>query len=424
MSLSRLQSDSARTKIAPYSRGTHMTQRLYYDDSYTHSFSARVSERLMVDNRPALVLDQTYFYPTSGGQPNDLGTIENVGVIDVFTRAEDAAVVHLLEQPVEADVVDCQVDWNRRFDHMQHHTGQHILSQAFVQVAQANTVGFHLSQESVTIDLNRTGLEPSVVARVEDLANQIIFEDRPVTARLVKAEDAEGVRIRKLPEHLLTDGLRVIDIDGFDVTACGGTHVSRSGEIGLIKILRVDKRGDKSRVEFRCGARALHDYRAKNALVYHLMSALTCGMDELPQAVQRLQDSLKTLQSDLKSARQQLLEDEAARLIAAAPERGGIRLIKTAFEGREATEIRMLASRLTQTPGVVALLGAAGARLDLVFARSADLPQDMNALLRQALTLLDNGRGGGQPALAQGSGTGTLAQLQAALDEAEQNIIS
>lgn len=401
-----------------------MTQRLYYDDSYTQTFSARVSERLTVNDHPALVLDQTYFYPSSGGQPNDLGRIDGVAVVDVITRGEDAAVVHILAQPVNADEVQCELDWTRRFDHMQHHTGQHVLSQAFVQVAQANTVGFHLSPESVTIDLNRTGLDPEVIAQVEDLANQIIFEDRPVTARLVKAEDAEGVRMRKLPEHLLTDGLRVIDIDGFDVTACGGTHVARSGEIGIIKILRVDKRGDKSRVEFRCGGRALHDYRGKNALIYQLMSSLTCGMDELPQAVQRLQDSLKTLQSDLKSARQQLLDDEAARLLSAAPERGGIRLIKFVFQGRDVGEIRLLASRLTQKPGVVALLGTAGERLDLVFARSADLPHDMNALLKQSLTLIDGGRGGGQPALGQGSGAGSLLQLQAALDKAEQSIIS
>lgn len=397
-----------------------MTQRLYYDDSYIREFSARVVERLTVDDHPAVVLDQTCFYPSSGGQPNDRGTINGVPVSDVIARDGDAAVVHVLAAPIEADAVTGQVDWNRRFDHMQHHTGQHILSQAFVTLADAATVGFHLSADSVTIDLSRTGLDAAAISRVEDLANQIIFDDRPVTARLVKPEDADGVRIRKLPEHLLTDGLRIIDIQDFDVTACGGTHVSRTGEIGSLKIVRVDKRGDKSRVEFRCGWRALNDYRIKNTLVYQLTSALTCGMDELPQAVQRLQDSLKTMQSDLKSARQQLLDEEAARLLTAAPEFGRVRLISLAFADRDAAEIRLLASRLTQTAGVIALLGVASERAHLVFARSADLTQDMNALLQQALASIDGGRGGGQSALAQGSGTGTLAQLQAALDAAER----
>ena len=399
-----------------------MTDRLYYNDSYIHEFSANVLEHPTVSEQPAVVLDRTYFYPTGGGQPNDLGEIEGVSVADVFTREGDSAVVHVLSAPITVDSVTCRIDWSRRFDFMQHHTGQHILSQAFVQVADAHTVGFHLSPDSVTIDLNKTGLSDATIAEVEDLANSVIYENRTVTARIVDPAETAGVRMRNLPERLHTAGLRVIDIEDFDVTACGGTHVAHTGEIGIIKVLRLEKRGDKARVEFRCGKRALLDFRLKNSLIYQLTAALTCGMEELPQSVQRLQDNLKSLQSDLKSANQQLLDYEASQLLAQAAEHNGIKIIKLHFEQRDAGEVRLLAARLTQTPGTAALLGISGERAHLVFARSADLPDDMNALLKQTLTQIENGRGGGQPTMAQGSGTATVQQIQTVLDEAAKMV--
>jgi alanyl-tRNA synthetase len=379
-----------------------------------------VLEHLTINNHPALVLDRTYFYPTGGGQPHDTGEIDGIQVLDVFAREGDSAVVHVLAQPGSAAQVNCRIDRTRRVDHMQQHTGQHILSRAFIQLAEAQTVGFHLSDDTVTIDLNRAGLNDEIITQVENLANQSVYEDRAVTVRLVSPEDADGIRMRKLPEHLHTDGLRIVDIDGFDVTACGGTHVARTGEIGIIKILRLERRSDKTRVEFRCGRRALDDYRAKNALIYQLTSALTCGMGEVPSAVQRLQDNLKTAQSALKSATQQLVDYEAIHWLAMARELAGGKLIKAAFADREAGDIRLLASKLAQTPGVIALLGATGEPAHLVFSRSADLPQDMNTLLKQALALIQEGRGGGQPSLAQGSGSASLEQLNAALDEAER----
>lgn len=400
-----------------------MTERLYYDDSYIREFSATVLEHLTVNEHPALVLDRTYFYPTGGGQPHDTGEIDGTQVLDVFTREADSAVVHVLAKPVSAEQVTCRIDWERRIDHMQQHTGQHILSRAFVVVADAQTVGFHLSADSVTIDLNRAGLDDDAIIQVEDLANRMIYEDHLVSVRLVNPDDAEGIRMRKLPEHLHTDGLRVIEIDGFDVTACGGTHVARTGEIGVIKILRLEKRGDKTRVEFRCGGRALSDYRTKNALVYQLTSALTCAMDEVPQAVQRLQDSLKTTQTALKSATQQLLEYEAVQLLADASDLNGVKIVKMAYPNRDTAEIRTLASKLTQPPGVIALLGTTGERANLVFARSADLSIDMNTLLKQTLTLIEEGRGGGQASLAQGGGIASAEQLTDALDEAERQIL-
>jgi alanyl-tRNA synthetase len=398
--------------------------RLYYDDAYTCQFTARVVERLTVDGHPAVILDQTYFYPTSGGQPNDTGSLGGATVLDVQARKEDGAVVHVLNGEIIGDDVEGTVDWARRFDHMQHHTGQHILSQAFVKTADANTVGFHMGSDSITIDLDQASLRADLVTAVETLANDVVWADRPVTARVIQPDDAEGVRIRKLPEHLLTGGLRIIDIDGFDVTACGGTHVRRTGEIGLIKILKVEKRGDKSRVEFRCGGRALADYREKNAIANQLSADLTCGLGELPQAVGRLQEDIKAAQRSLKAANGLLLEAEAERLAAQASAQNGVRIVKLNFSGRDFAEVRGLATSIVQKPGMIALLATSGEKPQLVFARSAELPQDMNALLKQTLTLLANGRGGGTAQMAQGGGSGDQAQISEALNAAERSLVA
>jgi len=381
-----------------------MTERLYYTDSYTTTFTAQVTERLHIADHPAVILDQTYFYPTSGGQPNDTGTLNSIPVLDVVVREDDAAILHILAAELPDDQVSGVVDWARRFDHMQHHTGQHILTQAFVQIANAKTVGFHLSPDSVTIDLDANNLSDEQIDAAENLANQIIWENRSVTARLRDMDDQEGVRIRRLPKHLLTDGLRVIDIEGFDVTACGGTHVAHTGEIGIIKVLKLEKRGGKIRVEFRGGKRALLDLREKNRVAQRLAADLDCRISEAPAMLTRLRDDYRAQTAALKAAANQLVDYEAAELLATTPLRAdGIKIITAAFDGRDAGELKLLAGRLVMQPNVIALLGTAGEKSMLFFARSENLPQDMGALLKNTLGTL-GGRGGGQAHFAQGGG--------------------
>lgn len=196
-----------------------MTERLYYSDSYTRDFSAQVVERMAVKDRPAVVLDRTYFYPNGGGQPNDTGKIGGVDVLDVNSR-DDHAVVHTLAGEVRAGEVTCQIDYPRRFDHMQQHTGQHILTRAFIEAAGANTVAFHLGTDSVTIDLDKTRLSPETVNTIEDLANQIVTENRPITVRIVSPDEFASlkVRTRKMPDSLATDGIRIVEIADFDLS--------------------------------------------------------------------------------------------------------------------------------------------------------------------------------------------------------------
>jgi alanyl-tRNA synthetase len=388
-----------------------MAERLYYSDAYCTAFDARVVERLTLADSPAVVLDRTAFYPTSGGQPHDTGTLNDVAVVEVMEREEDHAVIHRLGAPLSDDDVHGAVDWPRRFDHMQQHTGQHILSQACVQAADADTVSFHLSGDYSTIDLNRN-LDDDGIARAEALANQIVFEDRPVVARWVTPAEAAALPLRKPPAVL--DSIRIIQVEGFDWSACGGTHLARSGQAGLIKVTRGERRGSETRLTFLCGGRALAHYGLLNALTRDLALSLTVGVEELPQAVDRLQGEARTLRKERDRLNESLLDHEAAALANSAQAIGQVSVVRSVFEARAVDEVRRLATRIVAQPGHVALLGLRGEKAQLIFARAADLSYDMRPLLKEACRLVGGGGGGG-PELAQGGGPNA-----AHLDEAVQ----
>lgn len=397
-----------------------MTDRLYYTNSYTTHFEAVVTEHILYEGRPALILNQTYFYPSSGGQPNDLGSIGDIPVEDVIVRDEDGEILHILSSPALSIVgqsVNCVIDWARRFDHMQQHTGQHILTQAFIQTTGAKTVSFHLGLDNVTIDLDVAALSDAQIEAAEKLANEVVQGNKAVTATIREAGDQDGVRMRKMPKHIVTDGLRVVEIEGFDTTACGGTHVARTGEIGLIKIIKLEKRGDKTRLEFRCGGRALADYSEKHRVISSLANEMNCRFPEVPDNVAKLRAELKTAQTTLKELREQLVEYEAAKLLAEATEQNGYKLITASFDGRDTGELRLLVSRLASNQSVVVLMGTTGEKAQLLFARSADLTFNMGALLKEAVTQL-GGRGGGQPNFAQGGGVAaSLEQVKKVIAE-------
>lgn len=393
------------------------TQRLYYSDAYTTTFDARCVEQTTLNGAPAVLLDRSYFYPTSGGQPHDTGTLNGVAVIDVAVRESDGAVVHALERPLSDEQVRGTIDWARRFDYMQHHTGQHILSQAFVRLAEAETVGFHMSADSITIDLDTPTLDAALIERVESLANEIVFEDRPVRAWFPDEAELATLVLRKTPE---VDGrLRVVEVADFDLNACGGTHVTRTGAIGMIKLLRTERRGDTLRVEFRCGGRALADYRAKHALLSELSAALTTAYTEVPAALEKLRDENQALRRELRAARSALLDYEAERLRAEAPHNGAYALITHVAEEGDPQAARELVQKLIAHPQTVVLCGMPGNKAQIIAARSDDVPHDMVPVLRAGLAALGVERGGGRPSFAQGGGASATADtLRAALDAA------
>jgi alanyl-tRNA synthetase len=402
-----------------------MTERLYYTDAYTTRFKAKIVERFEIDNRLAVVLDQTCFYPTSGGQPADEGHLSGAAVLDVLVREKDGAVVHVVDGEIWSDEVTGEINWERRFDHMQQHTGQHILSQAFLQLADADTVGFHLGRESVTIDLPAHKLSGAQVEQAETLANQIIWENRPVSATFATpAEVAAGLPLRK-PAAATAGPLRLVAIDQFDLSACGGTHVRHTGEVGLIKIIKLDRRGELVRIDFRCGRRALLDYRLKNSVSNRLAAQLTTGITELEASVNHLQDELKTARRLVKQQQVNLLQLEATHLLEKATAQGNVTIVNHLFTNRQTADVRTLANLLIKQPGVIVLLGVLGSNVQLIFARSDDAPGNMNQLIKPALQLLGSAGGGGTAAFAQGGGPLTEGErVQAALTRAERLLLA
>jgi alanyl-tRNA synthetase len=401
-----------------------MRERLYYTDAYTSRFKAHIVERFEMDNRIAVVLDQTCFYPTSGGQPADDGYLNGTAVLDVLVREPDGAVVHIIDGEIWSNEVSGEVNWERRFDHMQQHTGQHILSQAFLQVADAETVGFHLGSESVTIDLPAPKLSGPQIEQAETLANQVVWQNRPVSATFATPEQvAAGLPLRKPPA--VEGAIRLVAIDQFDLSACGGTHVSRTGEVGLIKIVKLDRRGELVRVDFRCGQRALLDYRQKNSVTNRLAAQLTTGIRELEPSVSRLQEELKAARRLVKQQQVDLLHLEATHLLEKGTVCGNVTIVNRLFTGRETADIRTLANLLAKQPRVIALLAVLGNNVQLIFSRSEDAPGDMNQLIKPALQLLGSAGGGGTAAFAQGGGPATESQrVQAALARAERLLLA
>ena len=385
-----------------------LTERLYYRDPYLCVFDAVVIERCQVDDRQGVVLDCTAFYPTGGGQPHDIGTLDGIPVVDVQVM-DGGKIVHLLDGPLEGTDVHGEVNWQRRFDHMQQHTGQHILSQAFSQVCQVETVGFHLGDAVCTVDFDAAHLAPEQLVAAEKLANQVVIGSHPVVARFVDRTELAGMPLRKMP---VVDGpIRIVQISQFDWSPCGGTHVENTGQVGPIKVVRVERRRKLSRVYFLCGWRAISDYTHKQEIVHGLTAHLTTSEDELLPSVERMETESKNLLKALLATRMQVLEYEISDWIAQAERIGGVHVVVKVLQDWDIALLRESARRLTQQSGIVALLAARQPRAQFVFARSKNVSLDMGQLMHTACAAA-SGRGGGRPHFAQGGAPGDRAAEQ------------
>jgi alanyl-tRNA synthetase len=394
------------------------TERLYYEDSHLTEFDAVVTKSSPAgEGRTAVTLDRTAFYPTGGGQPTDTGALAAARVVEC-AETEDGGVLHFVEgvAPAAGEAVRCRVDWPRRLDHMQQHTGQHILSQAFVELFGAQTRSFRMMTEASEIDVELDSPSDEKVERAVSRANEIIWDDRAVRVHNVTPEEAARLPLRK--DSAREGELRVIEIEGFDFSPCGGTHARRTGEVGLIAARQWERAKGLVRVTFVAGRRALEDYRRANRTARAVAALFSTARDEAADAASRLQEENKLLQRRLRAAEELAARAEARELLDEEDDgeserrgdgetlksAGGLTVVARVFEGRDAESLRRLAAALAAHAGVVALLGSreeAGARL--VFARSSDSGADMNALMREACSLLE-GRGGGRPDMAQGGG--------------------
>ena len=382
-----------------------MTKRLYYQDSYLKEFKTKVLKKIKIDNQPAVVLDETAFYPTSGGQPYDLGVIQDVPVIEVIEEGDE--IIHILkEEPKEeinSEVVG-KIDWRRRFDHMQQHLGQHILSGALMKLWSAETVSFHLGEEVCTLDIAKEKLTEGEVKKTEESANEIIFNNRPVKCYFLEVEEElNRLNLRKIPDR--KGKIRIIEVEDFDISACGGTHCRATGEVGLIKITKWEKRGEKIRLEFICGWRAWGDYFWKNELIKNISNKLTIRDSELGEAIDRMLGEQKEIRKGLKEFKEKLQGYEVRNLInESSLKDDGIKIISKIFENKNFQEARELVQKIINLDeSVVVLFGVKDEEAKILFACSKALKYDMNGLIREAGKFIE-GRGGGAPNFAQAGG--------------------
>jgi alanyl-tRNA synthetase len=387
-----------------------VTQRLYYTDSYLTDFTATVLER--GDESRRVYLDRTAFYPTSGGQPNDLGSLGGKRVLDVIDEGE--RVAHLVDGPVEAEKVQGSIDWARRFDNMQQHTGQHLLSAVLADAFGYQTVSVHFGSDTSSLDLDVGAISSEQVRQAEVRANAVVFENRPVTIAFEEAGAASG--LRKASDR--SGALRVITIADLDRSACGGTHVRATGEIGSILIRGVERVKKQVRLEFLCGGRAVRQARADYETLSRMAGVASAGIPDLPALFEKQRADLRLLEHSRRALDEELVGYQARDLYdATAPAANGVRLIVHRAGGRPIGALRGLAQAILTHPKVI-LLGSIDSPPSLLLATSTDSGVDAGATLKPILDS-HGGRGGGSPRIAQG----TVADA-AALDQAVQTLVS
>jgi alanyl-tRNA synthetase len=384
------------------------TQKLYEADSHLRRCQAAVLDCFPDGDGFRVVLDRTIFFPEGGGQLSDGGTIGGVEVTE--THEKGGRILHFTREAIPPGaMVDCLLDWPRRLDHMQQHTGEHILSWAFWKLLGVHNVGFHMGADIVTIDLDREVTQEEARA-AEELANEQVFQDLPVRCRTASPEEMEHLPLRKKTEKFSGD-LRLVEVEGGDLCTCCGTHVKRTGEIGIIKITRLERSKGGSRVEFLCGGRALRDYQLKNQAIQEAGAALSVKEGDVPLGIRRLKGEIAGLGATLRERSRLLTEIYAKELLDGTPEKNGGRVIVTCQPDLDAKEAKMLLNLLVQAPRTAAVIlypvpgekdGQPG-RLCYLLGRAPDSTADCKYLC-DALNGLYNGKGGGRGDFAQGSG--------------------
>ncbi|HYF82638.1 MAG TPA: DHHA1 domain-containing protein [Clostridia bacterium] len=375
------------------------TERLFNDNPYLEEFNAKVVEVIPFNDKYGVVLDKTAFYPEGGGQPSDTGHLNDVNVLQVIDK--DGQLLHIVDKPLESETVKGLINWPRRFDHMQQHTGQHILSECFEKLLNGSTDSFHLGKDIVSIEINIENFNDSDMPQIENMANAIIYSNLPVTAKIVTDEELQSIPLRKKPK--VSENIRIVEVKEFDYSPCGGTHVGATGEVGMIKIINWEKCKGGFRFTFVCGYRALKDYSLQNSITRALGEKLSVRDFDIVEAVGKLQADYRIAVKQLSAATQELIKYEAEQLLAESNQVGGLKLISKILEGRSMNDAKLLAQYLTQSPGTIVLLACRNETAQVLFTRSEDASIDMNNLLKKVFPIID-GKGGGNARTAQGGG--------------------
>lgn len=410
-------------------------EQAYLDDPYRAAFTGRVrAAEPAGEGLTAVYLDRTWFYPDSGGQPADRGLLGGLEVAGV--TEDENGVRHLVRGVLAVGAeVEGRIDRARRFDHMQQHSGQHLLSRVFLETFRLSTVSFHLGEKTCTIDLAGPAPSAERLADAEERANAIVYANLPVRCSVVAAAELDriaggagtagepaaggGAVLRsRLPGDV--DRARVVEIDGCDRSTCCGTHVRATGEIGVVKILGMERSKGNTRVEFVCGVRAARDYAEKHRLLTEVAGAFSTDWREVPRVVEKLVESERALRKRSEELGRELAGYRAAELAAPTGSAGGFDIVKRLFEEGEAASLRETATRIRDLGGKIVLFGLAGPAPALLFGRSPDVPLDMGQLMKACAPLI-GARGGGGKDFAQGGG-GDGARVAEALEEAERRI--
>ncbi|SDN89546.1 alanyl-tRNA synthetase [Psychrobacillus sp. OK028] len=380
-----------------------MTNKLYYEQPTIQTFQAKVTEQ----QPDYVVLSETAFYPTGGGQPHDLGLINDIEVTNV--EVIDGQIRHFLAIPLPENTteVNGQIDWDRRFDHMQQHAGQHILSAAFEQLFGFQTISFHLGKDTVTIDLNIADVSEMQLAEVEQLANEIIMDNRPIETKWVTEQELSNYKLRKATS--LKENIRLVIIPDFDYNACGGTHPLSTGQVRGIKILQTERQKKLVRVEFICGERILTHLQRKHQVLKSLISTLSTPENKIIEATKSILMQNSVLEKQIANLSNSLLAYEAKEL----KENAEGAMITCILENRSMQELQKLAKLVIhENPKSICILVSSNEdRLQVVAAKANDVEQSMKELIAHVLPYID-GKGGGNDQMAQGGGDKILSSEQ------------
>ena len=370
-----------------------MTQRLYYEDAYIQEFSAKIVR----NETDYVVLSETAFYPTGGGQPHDVGHLNGVAVTNV--EIIEGEIRHYLASPITETEVEATIDWERRFDHMQQHTGQHILSAAFDALFHFKTVSFHLGKENVTIDLNTDQITQEQLEEAEKLANKIILENRPIETKWITEAELSNYPLRKPPK--VKEDIRLVIIPEYDYNACGGIHPSSTGQVGQLKIVGTERQKKQIRVEFLCGNRILSQFARKEQILKGLISTLSSPENQLLETTQNLITGQSQLEKQLAEAQEKLLSYEAKELREHLKEKN----ITSIYQDRPIQQLQKLAKLIVeQDPHAFCMfVGENNNKLQIILARGTARKEKMKDLIHSLLTVI-NGKGGGNDSFAQGGG--------------------
>jgi alanyl-tRNA synthetase len=391
------------------------TKRIYYQDAYLTEFDARVVERREIEGRPAIALDQTAFYPEAGGQSSDRGTLNGIAIVDVIE--DGGTILHVLAAHVDTETVHGTVDRARRFDRMQQHSGQHILSQAFYEVLKGATLSFHIGDEVSSLEIGVPKISDADLDRVEARANAVVFDDLEIRTYFVPEEEIGTVPLRKPSKKGEGGMIRVVEVDRFDHSACGGTHCRRAGEVGLIKVVKWEKIRGNLRFEFICGGRALRDYQDKTRTARHAAAAFSVADRDVPVAIDKAQAEIKALKKRARRLEERVAAFEAGQMVKEAQGK----VIRAVFEDRSPEEARFLALNIIRQGQFVVLFAAPGeGRSHIILAASEALGLDARTLIPAISGVLE-ARGGGSPSLVELVTTET-DKVAAALDAARTQI--